>query len=259
MGECARLAFNETVVTDMSEGQKHTVRFVDRERRIIEVSQDKVLVTYPMNAVPDPLYEAMLSTMDGRDEPYDKVRRLWSSSLMKAAVCTTNTYGPFPQNVSIKIVRLTLTDEQIDQRIEDLEGEVLAMQGRAFEDTVQERIDIYRSLYADESRIDRFRLGAVEMFKDATFNNIQRDPRVGLALCWPRPGGADSYGYQLSCIAQMVFPPDPFYRFMRLMRTLFSPRFTELQGRSEYPCSYKLWISEVQDKSLAQPRAGFVP
>jgi len=232
--------------------------FVDRERRRVEVTfPDQITVCYPLNALPDPIYEAMASALDGNTEAYARVEELYSSTVMKPAVCTLNSSGPFPINAATKIVRLTLTDQAIDETVDEIEGELLALQGRPFKQTLQERIDIYKRLYIDDMKIDRMRLGAVEMFKEATYSNIQRDPRVALSFMWAQPGQSVAPGYQINCLAEISRPRDPFYRFMTCLRSLFSSRFLDVRG-TEYACAYKFWVSEVKDKSLA-PKPGFVP
>jgi hypothetical protein len=95
------------------------------------------------------------------------------------------------------------------------------------------------------------------MFSDVTYSNIQRDPRVALSFMWTKPDQAVAPGYQLNCLAEISRPKEPFYRFMTCLRSLFSSRFMDSRG-PEYACAYKLWVSEVKDKSLA-PKPGFIP
>ncbi len=242
----------------MDESQSSRVRFIDREHRRIEVAHDQVFMSYPMNVVPDNLYQAMLSAMDGELPSSDKIRRLFMSSLMKPTVCSRDRHDPFPFNTAVKVVRMTLTDDVLPEVVSDLEGELLALQGRKFEDTVDDRIEMYRRVYLDESKVDRFRLGAIEMFGNSTYNNIRKDPRVVLSFFWPTADGTSGYCYQLNCIAEIAPPGDPYYRFMRVLRSLFSYRFLDIKGRGEYPCAYKFWVCEAYDKSLNASGAGFV-
>jgi hypothetical protein len=232
--------------------------FVDRERRRIEITYpDQISVCYPLNAIPDSIYEAMAAAADGSSDAFAKVEELYSSSVMKPAVCTLNLSGPFPVNAATKLVRLTPTDQAIEETVDEIEGQLLALQGRPFKQTVQERIDIYKRLYVDDKKVDRMRLGAVEMFQDVTYSNLQRDPRATLSFMWNRPGEAVAPGYQVNCLAEISRPRDPFYRFMRCLRSLFSSNFMDMRV-PDYACAYKFWVSEVKDKSLA-PKLGFVP
>jgi len=242
----------------MDESQSSRVRFIDREHRRIEVAHGQVVMSYPMNVVPDTLYQAMLSFFDGDLAANDKVRRFLRSSLTKPTVCSRDQNDPFPINTAVKVVLMTLTDDELLEVVSDLEGQLLALQGRKFEDTVDDRIEIYRRLYLDESKVDRFRIGAIEMFGNSTYNNIRRDPRVVLSFYWPARDEASGHCYQLNCISEMVPPGDPYYRFMRVMRTLFSYRFVDIRGRGEYPCAYKFWVCEAYDKSLDASGVGFV-
>lgn len=243
-------------VCTLSDGSR-SVWFVDRERRRAEVTTDQVVVSYPLNAIPDPLYEPMASAFDGDLHPQIKIQNLYESTLMKPAVCTLNAGGPFPINTATKIVRLTLTDDAIDDKLDDLEGQLLALQGRPFKETLQDRIDLYRDLYKDDRKIDRLRLGAVEMFQDATYSNIQRDPRVALSFCWTKHNQQAAIGYQINCVTEISRPGETFYRFMRCLRSLFSFKFLEMRG-AEYACAYKFWVCEAKEKSLT-PKPGFVP
>ena len=59
-----------------------------------------------------------------------------------------------------------MTDEALAETIHELEGAELAFQGRPFEETIDERIELYQKMMIDDSKIDRFRFGAVEMYGD---------------------------------------------------------------------------------------------
>jgi hypothetical protein len=176
---------------------------------------------------------------------------------MKPSVCTYNPGAPFRINTAIKIVRLTLLDQEIENRIDDLEGQLLALQGKPFNETIEDRIEIYTNLLLDDTKIDRLRLGAIEMYGDTTYANIKRDPRATLNFYWYQNNPPVGMGYQLNCLTEIVPPGEPFYRYMRLMRQLFSYQFISLR-EAEYPCAYKFWVCEAKDKSLTQ-KPGYVP
>lgn len=110
----------------------------------------------------------------------------------------------------------------------------------------------------DDKKIDRFRLGSVEMYGDKTYHNILRDPRVTLNMFWTQEKEPQAQSYQINCIAEVVPPGDPFFKYMRLMRRLFSKTLIDLRGKSDYVCAYKFWVCETKDKSLAE-KTGFVP
>jgi len=142
--------------------------------------------------------------------------------------------------------------------VHELEGMELAFQGRPFEETLDERIDLYQKLMLDDTKIDRFRLGAVEMYGDKTYQNILRDPRVTLNLFWTDEEHSRALSYQINCVAEVIPPGDPFYRYMRLMRRLFSRTIIDIRSSQDYICAYKFWVCEAKDKSL-EAKPGFVP
>lgn len=239
----------------MVELKSTSVRFIDRERRMIDLIRNKVIMSYPLNAVPDDLYQALADLADTAPIKEDKLGML-QARIDKAVMSSLDLENPFPINASIKRIRLTLTDEAIEDKIDDLEGQFLALQGRSFENTTDERVELYRGLHLDDSKLDLFRLGALEMYGSASYANIMKDPRVSLCLSWPLPNEATQRGLQINCIAEIVPPGDPFYKYMRLLLALFGVRYLDT-GKTEYPCAYKLWVSEIKDKSLADTE-GFV-
>ncbi|UCE10106.1 MAG: hypothetical protein JSW61_14220 [Candidatus Thorarchaeota archaeon] len=241
----------------MTEHSTATLRFIDRELRRIEISKDNVIVSYPLNALPDRLFQRLAGLTESSDYAGEGLEFIYRDTVSKPAMCTFTLDLPFSLNFALKVVRLTLSDNEIEDRIDDLEGEVLSLQGQPFQETVADRLELYKQLYLDESKIDQFRLGAVEMFGATTYTNILRDPRVCLGFNWYDDTTNQHYGLQLNCIAEVVTPENPFFRFMRLLRQLFSSRFLDLQS-PDYVCGYKLWVSEVFEKNLESTR-GFLP
>ncbi len=234
----------------MSKQDQVRIRLIDRENRRVELVKNDVIGSYPLNTIPEKLKIAMADVFEGRSlAPKDKLTRLYESSVMKPSVCTLDPRSPFPINTSTKLVRLSLNDEVIQDRIDQLESELLSLQGRPFEETIGERIQLYRDLYVKESEIDQFRLGAVEMYGESTYHNICMDSRTTLSFQWRDSKTGTAHGYQLNCISEMSPPNDPFFRYMRVLRGLFSSRFVNTK-KGDYPCAYKFWISEVHDKSL---------
>jgi hypothetical protein len=243
-------------VTSMQHGSSN-LHFIDRELRRIELRMNQVNIVYPLNAIPDDLYEGIACALESSSLSETGLASFYRDTLLKPVMCTFDASSPFPVNAAVKVVRLTLKDEVIEDGIDDLEGEVLALQGMPFNETIEDRIEIYRKLYLKDKDVDRFRLGAVEMFGDVTYRNIQRDPRVSLNFYWHDPKSTYMKSYQINAIAEISHPGTPYYRFMRLMRSLFSTRFIETR-RDSYVVAYKLWVSEVLEKTLA-PKTGFVP
>lgn len=242
----------------VSEDKPSVIKFIDRELRRIEVDINGLNVSFPLNAIPDMIYEAIVNTLDGVQNTNEKLRCLYEATLMKPTISTMNSTGFFPVNSAKKIIRLTLTDEALEEKILELEGAELSFQGRAFVDTIEERIELYQKIMLDDTQIDRFRFGAVEMYGDQTYQNIQRDPRVSLNFFWTQEAAPEAQGFQVNCVAEIVPPGDPFFRYMRLMRRLFSSKLLDLRGTEDYICAYKFWVCESKDKSLTE-RTGYSP
>ena len=226
--------------------------------RKIDINLSGLDVSFPLNAIPDILYEAVVNTLEGARDTVEKIRRLYDSTIMKPTVSSQNTTGIFPINSAKKIVRLTLTDEALEDKILELEGAELSFQGRPFVETIDERVELYQEIMLDDTKIDRFRFGAVEMYGDVTYQNIQRDPRVSLTFFWTQEAAPESQSFQVNCIAEMVPPGDPFFRYMRIMRRLFSSKLLDLRGTEDYICAYKFWVCETKEKSLTE-KAGYSP
>lgn len=233
------------------------VNLVDRESRRIVVTDETVTLGFPLNPIPKPLYSAMLNAVEVPGHRTMLFENIWESTVMKPTLVTFDRDKPFPINTATKIVRLTLKDDEIRERIDNLEGDLLTIHGKPFEDTIDDRIALYRSLYLDETAVDLFRFGIAEMYGDRTYQNIMRNPRVTLHFSWFTNGTPSWLSYEINCIAEIVEQGTPFYRFMRVMRQLFSRRFIELRD-TEYPCAYRLWISDIREKTLGSQK-GFVP
>ena len=231
------------------------LRLIDRELRQIEMESRGIVQRYPLKPIPDDLYESIAGAADVIGDAESKMQQIYRSTIMKPTICTFNFNLPFYVNACTKIVRLSLTDEYIEDIIEDLEGRLLALQGMPFNETVDERLEMYRSLFSDDSKIDRFRLGAAEIFGDATYNNLLRDPRACLSLFWIDDSG-QARGYQINVITEIVQPGDPFFRYMQVLRSIFSSSFVDSKRRS-YVAGYKLWVSDIIDKSLMS-KPGFI-
>jgi len=234
------------------------IKFIDKDRRRIEIILGGLSVVFPLNAIPDLVYEAMADVVSRSSEAPETLSELYIDTLMKPTISSLNASNIFPVNSAKKILRLTLTDDALEDSVHELEGAELSFQGRPFEDTIDERIDLYQKMMLDDKRIDRFRFGAVEMYGDKTYQNILRDPRVTLNMFWTQEKRPQAQSYQINCIAEVVPPGDPFFKYMRLMRRLFSKTLIDLRGTSDYVCAYKFWVCETKDKSLAE-KTDFVP
>ncbi len=197
---------------------------------------------------------ALLNLID--DTTDDNIlQHMSKTAVYQPAIVTCNQSQPFPMNTANKRVWLTLTDEEIAKQIDEMESTTLEVMVPV-QMSDEKRIDIYHNIVVDESKIDRFRLGAIEMYGTLTYRNILNDPRVTLHFHWFDPNEPANIGIQINCIAEIAPPRDPFYRYMRALTYLYGWRYVDIPT-TEYPCAYKLWISEIRIKSLDQV-AGFI-
>ncbi|MHA1779850.1 MAG: hypothetical protein ACTSYL_03175 [Candidatus Thorarchaeota archaeon] len=231
--------------------------FIDRELRRIELTLDNVRYVYPLNAIPDLLYQVHLKIPDLIKDPDTALVTLYTTSVTSTIVCSSNPMVPFSINCAPKLVFLTLKDEIIEEKIEEIEGKLLSFQGRPFEATIRERFEYFRDLCLDESKIDRNRLGAIEIFGGKTYRNLLREPRASLVTKWYEPKGIPR-SRQLNCITEIEPRGTPFYRYVRAIRTLFSRHYLDLLGR-KYACAYKFWICEALNKDLTDPEGFTAP
>ena len=89
------------------------VKFIDRARRRIEIEMNDVSLQFPLNAIPDPLYLAMATAFDGDENPDCKLLAAYHDTVMKPALTTSDPSSIFRFATATKIVRLTLTDDEI--------------------------------------------------------------------------------------------------------------------------------------------------
>ncbi len=221
--------------------------------RRIEVGSGSVRMLYPLNPLPEQVFETMLTLSDYGNDVDAAFKRLFRINVYEAVVCTYNNIEPFPVNTSSKEVFLVPRDEIIEQIIDDLEGKFLSFQGRPFEDTLEERFQIFRDIYLEESKIERFNLGSIEIFGGRTYRHLLQEPKATLHLSWRE--GRIHPSYQLNTIVEIFPRGTTFYRFARFLRQLFSRRYLDLLGKG-YVCAYKFWICETKRKDLTA-RVGF--
>jgi hypothetical protein len=235
------------------EPKSSRVRLIDRGSRRIKLEIRNVLASFPLNPIPDLLYETLADLADWKDSYSSLSEKIAFATVHKGFFCTWNQYEPFRSNIASKLVGLTLNDATISRRIDEIEGEILALQGRHWEESANTRADIYRELFKDDAIVDRFRLGALELYGQTTYWNILNDPRVSISFTWRIPQEIPlNISFQLDCIAEIAKQGDPFFRYMRTIHHLLSSTFPEL-GPEDYPCAYKLYVSGVRVKSLKDP------
>lgn len=232
----------------MSDMNRSHIKFIDRNLRRIEVGDANFSMIYPLNPIPNELYNAMLNLIEGISDE-NLIEYMREDLTYQPVFITQDSSLPFPVNSANKRVWLTLTDEEIRERIDELEGLMLEVKTPPKVEDQRLRAEFYRDLFIDESKIDQFRLGAIELYGTTTYHNILYNPRVTLHFGWFKRDEPKNVGIQINCLAEIVRPKDPFYRYIRLLVYLYGWKYLELP-ESVYPCAYKLWISEVKIKSL---------
>ena len=238
-----------------SKGNSNYSLFIDRDSRKIEITKNAITTSFPLNNIPYRLYQAIANLADEQECDELGSISIAKSPVHKANVVTYLPTSPFRVNIAPKFIRLTMTDSEIEKRIDDLEGELLSLQGSSRDDAIQSAKVLYRQLHSDESKIDSLRLGAVEMYGTSTYHNLLLDPRASLGFTWYEQDKSDYVGYQLNCITQILSPGTLFYRYMRVMRALFATGWLDV-GYDEYVCAYCFWVGEVKEKTL-QNKSGF--
>ncbi|MCF2137717.1 MAG: hypothetical protein K9W43_10850 [Candidatus Thorarchaeota archaeon] len=227
--------------------------FIDREQRRLEIETGEFKHSFPLKPIPDELFRVMLQATDFKEESLQAVDDLVNSRIFEAAVATRTFSAVYPINLAIKLTYPTLYDDYIEEIIDDLEGQLLSFQGVPIEKTIGDRLKLFRNLYLDETKIDPYRLGAFEIFGELTFKNLLRDSRASLLFRWFK--GRRSKSVQLNCITQIAEERSPFYRFMRVVRSMFATRFLDLLEEKR-TCAYEFWITDALTKDLSD-RRGF--
>ncbi|MFW9844950.1 MAG: hypothetical protein ACFFEV_10270, partial [Candidatus Thorarchaeota archaeon] len=115
----------------MSDEGPSTIKFIDKDRRRIDINLGGLSVSFPLNPIPDVLYEAIANVVNKSSTAPETVNELYIGPLTKPSVATLNASNIFPINSARKITRLTLTDEALEESIDEFEGTELAFQGRA--------------------------------------------------------------------------------------------------------------------------------
>jgi hypothetical protein len=152
----------------------------------------------------------------------------------------------FPLNVASKGVGLTPVEMDLPSLVNQLHSILKDLQNISHNSSLQKRLDAALLLYGNPEKIDRYRLGGLEIFETQSFSNILSDPRVSLFFV----GGAPSYrSYQINCIAEIIDSSQLFYEFVLSMRGLFEQASFHFQ-QPKYPYAIKYHVIQVLDKSL---------
>jgi nucleotide-binding universal stress UspA family protein len=160
---------------------------------------------------------------------------------------TFQDQGDFPLRVAAKGAGLTPRDEVLPRYLALLEETLARCEGRAWEETIEQRVAAVRALLEHPEDIDPRRLGFLEIFRGGTYANLQRDPRVVLHYTGDGP---DYPSFQINGYAETlrVDQDDPRYRYIALTRRIFEQAPFHLQ-QPGYTAAYLVWVHEVLDKT----------
>ena len=75
-------------------------RFIDRELRRLELSMRGIVQSYPLNPLPDDLYEGLAAVVEGEGLDIERLQKIYNATVMKPTISTFNFENPFPVNIS---------------------------------------------------------------------------------------------------------------------------------------------------------------
>jgi len=157
------------------------------------------------------------------------------------ALCTKSVDDEFPVNSAYKGVGLIPEDEYLEETTERFENAILEYKNN-WEGSVNERLNLLLDFYRDIDKIDRRKLGSVEIYGLRTYNNILKNPRVSLIFLDLESG---SLSYMVDAIVEIYRDNTLFYRFEKAMHDIFHQ---PADGR-KFPCVYIFHTCRVFNKT----------
>jgi hypothetical protein len=145
----------------------------------------------------------------------------------------------FPLNAAAKGIGLLPRHDlgELTTRIETL---VARTKVEGDEATRDERLGFLLRLY-EEVPLDDRGLTTIEIYGKATWRNVLADPRCTVLFSSYR-----STSYAVNGVTEILRPGAPVYRYVVALHDLFHP---PRGPRREYPAVYRVWASEVWDKT----------
>lgn len=119
-------------------------------------------------------------------------------------------------NTANKGVGLLPKGEYLDHYIEVFENTI--SEAKSWKESFPERIAAIKEFYKHKRRIDRTKLGTLEIFEGRTLSNIRENPRVALHFTGSRP---NYVSFQVNAIAEIVKDDNKYFQFLVLARKLF--------------------------------------
>jgi hypothetical protein len=165
-------------------------------------------------------------------------------------LATWTADGRHPVNLSIKGIGLIPSDDLLEDFTQECERVFERAREADWPQSLPERIDTLRRLYADVRHFDPRFLGGLEIFEGRTLHNLKSNPSASLLFMGmlPRPGRVSYISFQVNAEAEILTSVDPRHRFLLAARRLFEyDRFHLPQ--IEYHKAYIFRVIEVLDKS----------
>lgn len=160
-------------------------------------------------------------------------------------MATLGADGAFPLNVAAKGIGLLPAKglPELTARAEELVAKALRQGDPA---TRKERLEFLLELY-ERVPMDERVLTTIELYGKQTWRNVLRDPRCSVLFASSRGTSFDVHG-----VVEILPPGDTVYRYVVALHDLFH---APVGPRREFPGVYRIWCSEVWDKTPG-PQAG---
>jgi hypothetical protein len=160
-------------------------------------------------------------------------------------MATSGAGDAFPLNAAAKGIGLLPRDD-LDELTTQIETLVARTKAEGDGATRDERLGFLLRLY-DEVPLDDRVLATIEIYGQATWRNVLADPRCTVLFSSYR-----NTSYAVNGVVEVIRPGARVYRYVVALHDLFHP---PRGPRREYPAVYRIWASEVWDKTPG-PRAG---
>lgn len=155
-------------------------------------------------------------------------------------LATIGPEGHFPINIAAKGVGLLPRHDlhTLTQEIETLIQEGLE---KGDKETRGKRLSFLLKLY-EETEFDPYSITTIEIYAKTTWRNIQHDPRCSVLFSSYR-----NTSFLVNGVAEVLGPETQEYRFVTGIHDLF--HLPRSGVRRSYPAVYRIWATEVYDKT----------
>jgi len=160
-------------------------------------------------------------------------------------MATVGAGDAFPVGAAAKGIGL-LPQGDLAELTAEIEGLVARALAEGETETRPERLAFLLRLY-EEAPLDNRVLTTIEIYGKATWRNVLADPRCTVLFSSYR-----NTSYAVNGVVEIICPGDPVYRYVVALHDLFHPPRGQRRG---FPAVYRIWASEVWDKTPG-PRAG---